>query len=102
MKEACCPKCGKVFLPAPMHIYRDRYGFYCSWTCYNHRKDGVPKRTRSRKVDQCNRKGEVITVFQNAKQAADAILGSEKLIRNACKESLIYRGCIWRYHYDVP
>ena len=22
--------------------------------------------------------------------------------RNACKESLIYRGCIWRYHYDVP
>lgn len=38
--EKKCKKCGKIFVPAPLHRYRDeRSGYYCSWTCYNHRKD---------------------------------------------------------------
>ena len=40
--EKKCRKCGKKFVPAPMHIYkegRDHTKWYCSWTCYNHRKD---------------------------------------------------------------
>ena len=101
MIEVRCPKCGKIFVPAPQHIFRDRYGFYCSWTCYNHRKEGRQKRSRSHGVDQCNRKGELITVFKDAKAAADAIFGSEKIIRRACAESILYRGYIWRYHYDM-
>lgn len=37
--EKKCPKCGKRFIVAPMHIYRDKGKYYCSWTCYLHRKD---------------------------------------------------------------
>ena len=37
-----CRKCGKIFIPAPMHRYRDGHEqgrWYCTWTCYNHRND---------------------------------------------------------------
>lgn len=34
-----CKKCGKIFIPAPMHIYKQGSKWYCSWTCYNHRND---------------------------------------------------------------
>lgn len=39
MRTAKCNKCGKTFYPAPYHIYCERGKYYCSWTCYNHRKD---------------------------------------------------------------
>ena len=34
-----CPRCKKKFCPAPYHVYRDEKGYYCSWTCYNHKDD---------------------------------------------------------------
>ena len=37
--EVKCPKCGKIFCPAPYHAYKDNGKLYCSWTCFNHRKD---------------------------------------------------------------
>lgn len=37
--EKKCKKCGKIFVPAPMHRYREGSKYYCSWTCYLHRKD---------------------------------------------------------------
>lgn len=39
LPEKKCRKCGKRFIAAPMHIYRDGAKYYCSWTCYLHRKD---------------------------------------------------------------
>ena len=39
LPERRCKKCGKVFIPAPMHRYRDGSRWYCSWTCYLHRND---------------------------------------------------------------
>jgi hypothetical protein len=39
MRSAKCKKCGKEFIPAPYHIYRDGSKYYCKWTCYNHRND---------------------------------------------------------------
>ncbi len=102
MIEVCCRKCGKIFVPAPQHIYRDRYGYYCSWTCYNHRKEVAQKKKLTREIEQRNRAGEIIKVFKNAKQAADAVLGSEKNIYRACNSAAIYHGFVWRYHYDVP
>lgn len=38
-KERKCKKCGKNFIPAIEHIYRQGSKYYCSWTCYNHRND---------------------------------------------------------------
>ena len=42
--EKKCRKCGKSFIAAPQHIYRDGSKFYCSWTCYLHRKDREVKK----------------------------------------------------------
>lgn len=41
--EVKCKKCKKVFIPAPQHVYRDQRGSYCSWHCFNHRKDKKKK-----------------------------------------------------------
>ena len=37
--ERKCGKCGKTFIMAVEHIYREGTKVYCSWTCYNHRHD---------------------------------------------------------------
>lgn len=46
--EATCPICGKVFVPAPYHIYKQRSGrtghkYYCSYSCYNRRYEKKDK-----------------------------------------------------------
>lgn len=38
-----CKKCGKQFAPAPQHVYKDEGRYYCTWTCFNHRKDDRKK-----------------------------------------------------------
>lgn len=39
LPEKKCRKCGKKFIPAPLHRYKDKSKYYCSWTCYLHRND---------------------------------------------------------------
>ena len=39
IKEKKCKKCGKNFVVAIEHRYKDGSKYYCSWTCYNHRND---------------------------------------------------------------
>jgi hypothetical protein len=34
-----CAKCGREFIPAPQHVFRAEWKWYCKWTCYNHRND---------------------------------------------------------------
>lgn len=46
--EAKCKKCGKIFIPAALHIYTDKNKIYCSWTCYLHRKDKEEKKDDKR------------------------------------------------------
>lgn len=43
LREKKCKKCGKLFIAAPEHRYREGSKFYCSWTCYLHRNDKVEK-----------------------------------------------------------
>lgn len=40
IRETKCKKCGKNFVIAVEHRYKDGSKYYCSWTCYNHRNDG--------------------------------------------------------------
>jgi hypothetical protein len=39
IKEKKCAKCGKNFIVAVEHRYKEGGKYYCSWTCYNHRHD---------------------------------------------------------------
>ncbi len=42
--ERKCAKCGKKFIAQQYHRFREGDTYYCTWTCYNHRDDGEPKR----------------------------------------------------------
>lgn len=35
--ERTCPECGKIFMPAPQHAYKDDRELFCSWHCINAR-----------------------------------------------------------------
>lgn len=43
-RTVVCEKCGQVFIPAPMHIFKENGKWYCKWSCWEHRKD-KPKKT---------------------------------------------------------
>lgn len=108
MIETTCGKCGKKFIPAPQHMYKDDRHMYCSWTCYNHResKDKAKGSGRSqpqtRKVIQCDKDGTPIKEFPSALNAAEYYGYCQKMIRDACKNSTQYRGYLWRYKNDLP
>lgn len=100
MIEVYCSKCGKMFIPAPQHIYKDHKGIYCSWTCFNHRNDGEliqHSRPRIYKVEQYSLDGELIAVFQSSTEAAEYINGTANALRIACRSKTPYKGFMWRY-----
>lgn len=103
MIEMYCRKCNKLFVPAPLHRYRDDHGFYCSWTCYNHRNQNNRLRGKKpQKVVMCDRNGNEIQTFQSALKAAERTGYEYQSIQNACKNSTPYRGYLWRYENDLP
>ena len=50
LREMICAKCGKLFIPAVYHKYRDEKlkEWYCSYTCHQHRyeKDFMKERKK--------------------------------------------------------
>lgn len=91
MIEVICPRCGKKFIRAPLHIYKDDKGFYCSWTCYNHKED------KGRAVEQYTKYGGLKRTFATVAKAAEAVDGTADGIRNACRKCAFYKGFLWRY-----
>lgn len=100
MLELICPKCGKNFIPAPMHVYKEYGRVYCSWTCYNHRNDEKLLR-KAKSVAQYTKQGEYIKTFPNANIAAVQTNYIARYIREACRLHKPYKGYIWRYQNDV-
>ena len=43
IRTVICKKCGKEFVPAPMHVFKEGADYYCKWTCFNHRHDKPKK-----------------------------------------------------------
>lgn len=47
IRTVVCDKCGREFVPAPMHTFvveryhekSTRKRWYCKWSCYNHRNE---------------------------------------------------------------
>lgn len=95
LTEYHCKRCGKAFFPTPAHVYKDGYGKYCSWKCFNHRKDG--KTPRWTPVECLYPNGEHIRTFQSATKAAEWIGGKPDLIKKACMEDTTYKNYLWRY-----
>ncbi len=99
MKDVICRKCGKMFLPAPEHIYRDIKGLYCSWHCFNHRNDG--RCTRQKMVEVYGKDGELLRRYPSAEKAAEHLGFDDKRIRNACATGEKYQGFLWKYKSEV-
>jgi hypothetical protein len=96
-----CAKCGKEFFATPSHVYKERVGknprkWYCSWTCFNHRKE--PKKfANCQKVEQLTLDGKSVKIFQSATNAHDCTGFKYEGIRQACKEHTPFKGYLWRY-----
>lgn len=97
--ELICSKCGKKFIPAPQHIYVDGRKIYCSWHCYNHRKDvAIDQRKKIKKVELYSPSGCLLKVFKSTKAAADETGFNLRMIGNACRgDRKTYMGFIWKY-----
>lgn len=98
MTEVKCQKCGKMFIPAPMHSLRDDRGFYCKPTCFLHRQ--MPRGRRHgncKTVAMCDRDGNVIRTFPSALNAAEHIGADVKGLREACIDKSMCRGYRWKY-----
>ena len=99
MVEKNCPVCGKHFVRAAKHLYKEGKACYCSWSCFNHRDDDAVK---PRAVEQYTRSGIVKRTYKSIEDAADIIGGSSLDIFEACKNCTFYKGYLWRYRNDVP
>jgi len=48
--ERKCPVCGKIFVPAPEHVYIEDQKGFCKWTClceYRRRKEEAKEKRRT-------------------------------------------------------
>lgn len=46
LPEKKCANCGKNFIPAPYHAFKKNEKYYCKYTCYIHRNDGLKFKKR--------------------------------------------------------
>lgn len=98
MIERKCKKCGKNFIPAYYHVYKDGGKIYCSWTCYNHRNDSkVKKEAKYKVVEVCDKDGSLIRAYKSAIEAAEQLGFCINNIRKACVDGSEYNGFLWKY-----
>lgn len=100
--ELRCPMCGKRFIPAPQHIYKENRKIYCSWTCFNHRNDHKKTAKKVKIIEQYSKDGELLRTFQSAEEAAIHMNCVEEGIRSSCRKHKFYKGYLWRYKNDLP
>lgn len=102
LPERKCSLCGKLFIPAPSHRYRDKNKgtIFCSWHCFNHRNDNKPS-TTIKAVEKCLRSGEIVEIYVSARVAAEQNNTDALYIREACRSGRVFKGYIWRYKNDL-
>jgi hypothetical protein len=96
MVEVSCRKCGKNFIPTYEWAYRDGKGTYCSWHCYNHRKD-VEKRRKYKYVEIYDKRGALLRRFKSANDASEYTGFDIKHIQTACRNGAEFHGFVWKY-----
>lgn len=94
IRECECPKCGKIFCPAPLHVFVDGEKVYCSWHCFNHRRDGKRK---ARRILMFSKDGTFLKIFDNSRKAAVFMDSTTRYIQEACRTGKPYKGYLWKY-----
>ena len=92
-----CPICGKEFFPYPEHVYRVGGKRYCSWTCYNRRKEVAKRKWKA--IEQYTLNGVFVRRFDSANQAAEHMGCCPNTIRDACRGKNEGKALkfIWKY-----
>ena len=97
IEEERCPICGRLFVPAVYHTYKDSKGYYCSYTCYNRREQAIEERN-VRRVCQYTLDGELVKIHKDVQAAADAAKCTVKYIRKCLTGKYPHgRGYVWKY-----
>ena len=102
-----CRKCNKEIYITPEWAYKDGWGVYCSWKCFNHRFDGLNKveknKYKYKRVEQVDPvTQEVVKVHDNAYDAIVEVDGcTQQAIYDACRLGKKYKGYLWRYVKEV-
>ena len=99
MIEMFCAKCGKNFIPAPEHLYRNGKGWYCSYTCWIRSEDEKKKQGKPPKmVEQCTPDGKVVRLHYSIRAVAEYLkLENTHSVIRAIKNKTVYKGYLWRY-----
>lgn len=115
-----CHQCGKKFIPAPYHVYRDNSYIYCSYNCKrNHDKRNVYSKKKNdeefetkphynaKPVDCFSLDGKYIKTYPSAGEAARILnpANQKKMaqtIRNCCNGTTKTScGFTWRFHEET-
>ena len=99
MTERRCARCGKIFIPAYYHAYKEYGKVYCSWSCYNHRHEKPPQSgfRKGKRIDMYDEDGRLVASFEDA-HAVERDMGcAANNIRNACRTKKRYKGFYWKY-----
>lgn len=96
-----CRKCKKEIYITPEWVYKDGWGVYCSWKCFNHRFDRKTtneKKYHYKPIEQLEPDGvTVVETYKNAYDAMAAIDGTVCGVRDACRKGNLYKKYLWRY-----
>ena len=90
-----CPLCGKNFIPAPEHRFREGNLIYCSWKCYNHREERKRKWCKRILMYADPNMTELLQEFRSASEAADYCEGITTSIYKACRTASHYAYGYW-------
>lgn len=96
-----CDKCGKNFVPAPYHQFKDGSKYYCKYTCYLHREKSQDTRTKA--ILMYDKSGDLIKEFESAKIATLylaelGICTSMNALHRAChRPAKDFHGFIFKY-----
>lgn len=95
-----CPICGKIFSPAPYHVYEDNEKLFCTWTCYLRFMETKQRKViKAKPVEQYTPRGVYVKTFSSAKEAALEVgIKRENNIRECCQgKCRTSGGYIWKY-----
>ena len=85
--ESTCPVCGKNFIPAPMHAYKQDGRLFCSWTCLNKYRNNSVYNDVNTQIVKLDADGNEIERYDDI---YDAVAKTGKSIYTI--KSLIYGG----------
>lgn len=103
-KDAKCPTCKRIFVPAPQNVFKANGRDYCCPTCFMNRKkrkssyEKVKQMKTARPVAVYETNGDYVGKFPTIAEAARTLHTNIKCIHKCCKgEQESTNGYVFKY-----